>query len=134
MVLFRKDMAAAGVGFSLAVFGTHMWMFQSYSSSHPTIPIPDRGFVHSLNNHGHHVYLTDTEATGLALLWLAFLVGILSIGSTTVGLTPAERVATVRSSTIIACSVLIFIAAIYLWGSSIAAFAVSHGIILNFWR
>jgi hypothetical protein len=68
------------------------------------------------------------------LLWLAFLVGILSIGSTTVGLTPAERVATVRSSTIIACSVLIFIAAIYLWGSSIAAFAVSHGIILNFWR
>jgi hypothetical protein len=134
MMSFRKDIGAAGVGFSLAVFGTHMWMFQSYSSSHPTTPIPDRGFVHSLNNHGHHVYLTDTEATGLALLWLAFLVGILFVGSIAIGLTSAERVATVRSSTIIACSVSIFIAAIYLWGSSMAAFAVSHGIILNFWR
>ena len=130
MISFRKDIGAAGVGFCLAVFGTHMWIFQSYSSTHPTIPVPDRGFVHSLNNHGHHVYLTDTEATGLALLWLAFLVGILSVGS--IGLTHAERVATVQSSTIIACSVLIFIAAIYLGGSSMAAFAVSHGIILNF--
>jgi hypothetical protein len=109
-----------------------MWMFQSYSSTHPTIPVPDRGFVHSLNNHGHYVYLTDTEATGLALLWLGFLVGILSVGSIAIGLTHAERVPTVRSSTIIACSVLIFVAAIYLWGSSMAAFAVSHGIILNF--
>ena len=132
MISFRKDIGAAGVGFCLAVFGTHMWMFHSYSSTHPTISVPDQGFVHSLNNHGHYVYLTDTEATGLALLWLAFLVGILSVGSIAIGLTHAERVATVRSSTIIACSVLIFIAAIYLRGSSMAAFAVSHGLTLNF--
>ena len=130
MMSWRKDIGAVGVGFALAVFGTHSWMFQSYSSSHPTIPIPDRGYVYSLNNHGHHVYLTDTEATGLALLWLVFLIAILAVGSTAIGLTNAERAGTVRSSTIIACSVLIFIAAIYLSGSSMAAFAVSHGVIL----
>jgi hypothetical protein len=133
MMSFRKDFAAAGVGLALAIFGVHMWMFQSYLSSHPTIPIPDRGFVHALNNHGHHVYLTDTEATGLALLWLAFLVSILPVGSIAIGLAKPDRAPTVRSSTIIACSVLISIGAIYLWGPSIAVFAVSHEVILNFW-
>lgn len=132
MTSFRKDSVATGVGLALAIFGTHMWMFHSYLASHPTIPIPDRGFVHAINNHGYHVYLTDTEATGLALLWLAFLVSILLVGSIAIRLAKSDRVPTVRSITIIACSVLISIGAIYLWGLSIAAFAVSHEVILNF--
>ena len=96
------------------------------------MPIPDRGFVHALNNHGGHVYMTDAEVTGLALLWIIFLVSILLWGIIAIGLAETERVATVRSNTILACSTVVSVGAIYLVGPSTAAFAVSHGIILNF--
>jgi len=129
---FRKDIAAAGVGLALAFFGTHMWMFQSYLSSSPTRAVPDQGVVRALNNHGHYFYVSDTEATGLSLLWLAFLVSGLVVGSLVVRLSKSDRAPTVRSSTIIAGSLLISIGAIYLLGRPIAAFAVSHGASLNF--
>ena len=109
-----------------------MWMFQSYFSSHPRMPIPDQGFVHALNNHGAYVYLRDAEATGLALLWLAFLVSFLLWGSIAVGLSAVDRSPTKRSSAIIACSTLVSVGAIYLLGQPIVASAVSHGLILNF--
>jgi hypothetical protein len=96
------------------------------------MPIPDQGLVHAINNHGSHVYLTDTEVTGLALLWIAFLVGVLLWGIIAIGLAESDRVATARSSTILACSTLVSVGAIYFVGQSIAAFAVSHGVILNF--
>jgi hypothetical protein len=128
----RKDIAAAGSGFSIAAFGTRLWISQSYLSSHPRMPIPDQGLVHAINNHGSHVYLTDTEVTGLALLWIAFLVGVLLWGIIAIGLAESDRVATARSSTILACSTLVSVGAIYFVGQSIAAFAVSHGVILNF--
>lgn len=128
----RKDMAAAGTGLTLAVFGTHMWLFQSYLSSRPTKPAPDQGMVQALNNHGHYFYVTNIEATGLALLWLTFLVGILILGSIVIKLPKPDRAPTVRSSTIIACSVLICVGAIYLLGWPIATFAVSHAFSLNF--
>jgi hypothetical protein len=73
-----------------------------------------------------------TRHAGLALLWLAFLVSILLVGSIAIGLAKPDRVPTLRSSTIIACSALISVGAIYLWGLSIAAFAVAHEVILNF--
>jgi hypothetical protein len=130
--MLRKDIVAVGSGFAIAAFGTRMWVFQSYVSSHPKIPIPDQGFVHALNNHGSHVYLTDVEATGLALLWITFLASILLWGPIAIRLTKTDRIATRRSSIIIACSSVVSVGAIYLLGQSIAAFAVSYGVILNF--
>jgi hypothetical protein len=96
------------------------------------MPIPDQGLVHAINNHGSHVYLTDTEVTGLALLWITFLVSVLFWGIIAIGLAESDRVATARSTAILACSTLVSVGAIYLAGPSIAAFAVSHGVILNF--
>jgi hypothetical protein len=128
----RKDIAAAGSGFSIAAFGTRLWISQSFLSSHPRMPIPDQGLVYAINNHGSHVYLTDTEVTGLALLWIAFLVSVLLSGIIAIGLAESDRVATARSTTILACSTLVPVGAIYLVGQSMAAFAVSHGAILNF--
>jgi hypothetical protein len=109
-----------------------MWMFQSYLSSRPTRPAPDQGLVRAPSNHGHYFYVSDTEATGLALLWLAFLVSILVVGSIAIGLSKSDRAPTVRSSTIIGCSLLISVGAIDLLGWPIAALAVSHGASLNF--
>jgi hypothetical protein len=129
---YRKDITAAGVGLALALFGTHMWVFQSYLSSRPTGPVPGQGLLRELSNHGHKFYVSDVEATGLALLWLAFLVSILLVGSIGMELSKSDRVPTVRSSTTIACSLLISIGVIYLLGWPIAAFAVSHGASLNF--
>jgi len=129
---FRKDITAAVVGLALAFFGTHMWLFQSYLSSSPTSAVPDQGLVHALNNHGHYFYVSDTEATGLSLLWLAFLVSGLVVGSLAIRLSKSDRAPSVRSSTIIACSLLISIGAIYLLGWPTATFAVSHGLSLNF--
>jgi hypothetical protein len=128
----RKDLVAAGSGFSIAAFGTRLWISQSYLSSHPRMPIPDQGLVYAINNHGSHVYLTDTEVTGLALLWIAFLVSVLLWGIIAIGLAESDRIATARSTTILACSTLVSLGAICLAGQSIAAFAVSHGVILNF--
>src|SRR4051812_42447168 len=128
----RKDIAAAGSGFSIAAFGKRLWISQSYLSSHPRMPISDQGLVYAINKHGSHVFLTDTEVTGLALLWIAFLVSVLLWGMIAIGSAESDRVATARSSTILACSTLVSVGAIYFVGKSIAAFAVSHGVILNF--
>jgi hypothetical protein len=126
----KSDVGAALVALALASFGTHLWIFHSYFSSHPRWPIAEGGFVYALNNHGSHVYVTDREVTGLGLLSLTFLISILVVGIV-VGRTELAK-ATTRSTTIIACSLPLYIGAIYFFGQSIASFFVSHGIILIF--
>jgi hypothetical protein len=51
-----------------------MWLFFAYFDSRPRVPKPELGLIHALNNHGSYVFISDTEATGLALLTYAFLV------------------------------------------------------------
>lgn len=72
----RYDIAAATAALCPASFGTFLWLFFAYFSSHPTKPNRALGFVYALNNHGSYVYLSDTESTGLALLLNLFMAGI----------------------------------------------------------
>src|SRR5665213_2329562 len=101
----RYDIAATMLAFGFASFGTHVWIFLSYFSSHPKLPNVEEGFVHALNNHGSHVYVTDAEATGLGLLWLAFFLGILCGGLICPRPHPAS--APLRLKIIFACSLLL---------------------------
>ena len=73
---FRTGIALAALALCPASFGTDLWLFFSYFSSHPTKPNAALGFVHALNNHGSYVYLSDTESPGLVLLMNVFLVGL----------------------------------------------------------
>ena len=72
---FRYDVVSSLAALCLASFGTHLFLFFSYFSSHPTEPNNTLGLIHALNNHGSYVYLSDTEWTGLALLRMAFMAG-----------------------------------------------------------
>jgi hypothetical protein len=62
--------AAASAALCPASFGTFLWLFFAYFSSHPAKPNAALGFVHALNHHGSYVYLSDAESTGLALLMM----------------------------------------------------------------
>jgi hypothetical protein len=131
--LTRNDVTSAITGLGAASFGTHLWLFLAYVSSHPRQPDAELGFIHALTYHGSNIYVTDAEATGLALLWIAFFVSIILAGILTrrgerdfAGATSTER-----EKIIFAGSLLIYTAAIYLAGQSMANFAVSHGIILH---
>jgi hypothetical protein len=126
----RNDLASSIGALGLVSFGINLWLFYAYYSSHPKQPDVGHGFTHPLNNHGSYVYLTDTEATGLYLLLLAFLISILLAGLIRHGGSdPAST--SPRMKIIFACSLVIYTLVICLAGPSIANFAVSHGIVLN---
>lgn len=72
----RNDIASATVAICPASFGAFLWLFFAYFSSHPTTPNDELGLVYKLSNHGSYVYLSATESTGLALLMIAFVVGL----------------------------------------------------------
>src|SRR5579863_133209 len=77
----RKSICLASAALSMAsicsFFGAQIW----YSSTRPTEPHPEQGRIYA-----HHlklcatVYLTASEATGLTILPIAFLGGLLSAG------------------------------------------------------
>jgi hypothetical protein len=64
----RIDIADAAVALFPSGWITYFWIFFSYFSSHPTKPNAELGLVRALANHGSYVYVSDAEATGLALL------------------------------------------------------------------
>src|SRR5258708_7339357 len=125
------DLASAMTALALASFGTNIWLFYAYFSSHPKRPDAGLGFIYALNNHGSYVYLTDAETTGRGLLWISFFVCFLLAGLARSGGTDLVNL-TARLKIVFACSLLFYIGGIYLWGRSIANFAVYHGVILHF--
>jgi hypothetical protein len=144
----RTDLALATLALCPASFGTHLWLFFSYFSSHPTKPNAALGLVHALNNHGSYVYLSDTESTGLALLMNVFLVGLfgafalfpkdptLAPPGTARSLTHFYVAKayldnpTPRQKAVFLCLILFYIAVIRVAGPMIVSHLVSRGIVL----
>ena len=125
-----------------------MCLFFSYFSSRPTKPNAALGFVHALNNHGSYVYLSDTESTGLVLLMNLFIVGLFgafAILPEDPTLAPPETARwlthfyvakadlenpTPRQKAIFLCSLVFYIAVIWLAGPMIVRLMVSRGMVL----
>jgi hypothetical protein len=126
----RNDIASAFVALGVASFGAHLWLFLAYVSSHPRQPDAELGFIHALSYHGY-VYVTDAEATGLVLLWIAFFISLLLEGVIARRGEPDVTGSTARMKIVFACSLLICTGAIYLAGRPMTNFAVSHGIVLH---
>ncbi|MGH6933245.1 MAG: hypothetical protein ACREEE_12525 [Dongiaceae bacterium] len=147
---FRNDIASATAPLCIVSFGAFLWLFFAYFSTHPVQPDPERGYVHALSNHGSHVYLTDIESTGLALLMAAFAIGFLL----TIAIAPKDHILpppktprwiayvsaryrtdladpSPRMKAIFLCSLGCYVAVILLAGRSIASFVVSLGIVLE---
>lgn len=142
----RYDVVSALFALCAASFGTEMFLFFSYFNSHPTTPNPSLGLIHALNNHGSYVYLSETEWTGLSLLRTAFAVGLFSIFlilPKDPGRAPAGTARWVsyfyvekphsvdpppRLKIIFLCSILFYIAVIYLAGPVAVHLLVSRGI------
>ena len=132
----RNDVASATVALCVASFGTFLWLFFAYFSSHPTKPNVELGFVRALNNHGSFVYLSDTESTGLALLMLGFFVGLLAAGvivpKDPFGALKADFAPAIpRMKIIFLCSLVFYLAVIWLVGPALVRLVVSQGIVLH---
>jgi acyl transferase domain-containing protein len=68
----RNHTAAVFAGFATFSFLVHLILFFIYLSSRPRVPNTALGQVHPFNNHGSFVYVSQSEATGLSLLMIAF--------------------------------------------------------------
>jgi hypothetical protein len=147
----RNEIATAAAALCPASFGAHLWLFYKYFSSHPTRPDVESGFVYQLNNHGAYVYVSNMEATGLALLWMAFFVGLFLLfivapkdfilpspemprWITYVGGIAKTDLAnpTPKLKVIFLCSLVFYVVVIWLAGPSIVGLFVSHGVVLHF--
>jgi hypothetical protein len=146
---FRYDIAAATAALCPASFGTFLWLFFAYFSSHPAKPNAALGFVHALNNHGSYVYLSDAESTCLALLMNVFMIGLFGMFAilpkdpalappgtgrwlTHFYLSKTDLAnPTPRLKAIFLCSLVFYLAVIYLAGPAIVRFVVSRGIVLQ---
>ena len=148
----RTDIACAISAVCAASFSTNLWLTFSYAASRPRQPDPALGIVYPLNNHGSITYLSNSEATGMGLLMMAFFIGLLA----TVIIVPKEAILprpgtpqwltyvsartrtplgnrTPRLTTIFACSLVVWLAVIVFGGRAIADFAVSEGLSLSAW-
>ena len=146
---FRYDIAAATAARCPASFATFLGLFFACFSSHPAKPNAALGYVHALNNHGSYVYLSDAESTGLALLMKVFMIGLFgmfAILPKDPALAPSGTARwltyfyvaktdlanpTPRLKAIFLCSLVFYLAVIYLTGPSIVRFVVSRGIVLQ---
>jgi hypothetical protein len=141
----RNDVASAIVALCPVSFGVHLWLFFTYFSSRPTQPNAQLGFVRALNNHGSYVYISDAESTGLALLMMAFVAGLVG----TLAVVPKDPIhpATPRWTTylvgktdladptprlkiIFLFGLVVYFAVICFAGPSIVRLIVSKGIVL----
>lgn len=143
----RYDVVSSIFALGVTCTVTHLFLSFSYFNSHPTAPNYALGLVNALNNHGSHVYLSDTEWVGLSLLRMvcfACLVSTYAILPKDPTLAPPDTprwiahsfyVAMVkpppRMKTIFLCSIAFYLAVIYLAGYSIAHLFASHHIILE---
>src|ERR1700690_2454727 len=133
-----------------ACLGTELGLWISYFNSHPAAPNSALGLVNALNNHGSYVYLSDTEWVGLSLLRMVFFACVVS----TYAILPKDPTlappdtprwvahsfyvaktnwvsAPPRLKTIFLCSIVFYLAVIYLAGPLVVHFLVSHRIILE---
>jgi hypothetical protein len=143
---FRYDIVSAIAPLCAASGGTQLFLFFAYFSSHPTTPNAALGFVHALNNHGSYVYISDTESTGLSLLMNVFFAGLVGM-FVVVPKNPAppgtarwvthfnfarpDYLAshTIRQKTIFLCSLMFYLAVIWLAGPWIVRLVVSRGFV-----
>lgn len=146
----RYDVVSSGFSLGSACFVTHMFLFFSYFNSRPAAPNSALGLVNALNNHGSYVYVSDAEWVGLSLLRMVFLACLFS----TYVLLPKDHTLappdtprwiahsfyvakpdTVnpppRLKAIFLCSIVFYLAVIYLAGPLIVHVFVSHRIILQ---
>lgn len=144
----RTEVALASFAICWASVGTYGWLFVSYYYSRPTTPDATLGFVHALNVHGSpvYVYISDTDLTGLALLRTTFILGLigafvlfpkdptLAPPGTARWLTrfyvaKAELVnPTSRQKANFLCSILVYVALVWLAGPAIVRLILSSGI------
>ena len=128
--------AFCGANF-VCLIGATLW----YASTRPTAPNVAAGRTYAFHEkNSATVYLTASETTGLSLLPLGFIVGFASLGIaivtepkeyTSLG-TIKEAVYTKRDNLMLLAFAVSYIVIVVVAGPSIANFAVSHGIVLDF--
>jgi hypothetical protein len=146
----RYDVVSSIGALAVACFGTGLFLYFSYFDSHPAAPNSALGLVNALNNHGSYVYISDTEWVGLSLLHMVFFacgVSIYAILPKDPTLAPPDtprwiahsfyvaKTDTVKTpprlKAIFLCSIVFYLAVIYLAGPLIVQLLVSHRIILE---
>jgi hypothetical protein len=144
----RYDVVSSIFALGAACFGTYLILYFGYFNSHPTAPNSALGLVNALNNHGSYVYLSDTEWVGLSLLKMVFFACVVSIYALlpkdptlappdtprwiarSFYVAKADTVTPpLRLKTIFLCSIVFYVAVIYVAGSLIAHLFVSHRLI-----
>jgi hypothetical protein len=110
-----------------ASFFSQLWLFFSYHYSVlPKTPEPELGRIYQSSNHGSLVYLTGSEASGLSLLWVAFVVGFVLVGvMVTSGWIPKDPGR--QEYLVMAVALIGWFATIVFGGPYVLAFTVSHG-------
>lgn len=71
----RHVITAVGGALAATSFAAHIILFQQYQATRPIHPDPASGLIYESNNHGHYVYLSAAEMTGLSLPMCLFAVG-----------------------------------------------------------
>ena len=146
----RYDVVSSIGALAAACFGTGLLLYFSYFNSHPAAPNSALGLVNALNNHGSYVYISDTEWVGLSLLRMVFFACVVSIYAVLPkdpALAPPDTPRWVahsfyvaktnwvsappRLKTIFLCSIVFYLAIIYLAGPLMVRLLVSHRIILE---
>jgi len=135
----RDNIAAASCGIFIASFLSLLWVSADYGLNRSRQPQPEARRIYPLNDHGTASYITDVEATGLGFLVCALLtsfgLGLLVVtkgnrppgGKIPTGLDDPSRKQYLVALTAGACYLIVVVD----WGHQIAAFAVSHGLILS---
>jgi len=146
----RYDVVSSIFALAAACFGTQCFLWISYFNSHPAAPNSALGLVNALNNHGSYVYLSDTEWVGLSLLRTVFFACVVSTYAVLPKdptLAPPDTPRWVAHSFYVAktkwvdppprlkaiflCSIVFYLAVIYLAGPLLVRLLVSHRIILE---
>jgi hypothetical protein len=144
----RYDLATSIFALGLACAGLQLFLLVSYFSSHPGIPDSARGLINALDNHGSYVYISDTEWVGLSLLRMVLFVCLFGtiavlpkdptrapfdtprwVAHSFYVAEPGTITTKPRIETVFVCSIVLYLAAIYLVGPLIVRLLVSHGII-----
>lgn len=123
----KSSIAATCVALCQASFFSQLWLFFSYHySTLPKTPQPELGRIYQSSNHGSLVYLTGAEATGLSLLWVAFVVGFVLFGVMVTSRWVPKELGR-EQYLIMAVAVISWLAIIAFEGPYVVAIAVSHG-------
>ncbi len=133
----RNYIATACFALCLAGFPSYLWLFFQYQSTRPDHPQPDLGFVHALNNHGSYVFINDVESTGLSVLMGMFFVGFMLFlivvpkTYTFKGIDHDLINPTPQQYKVLWIAMICYYGVIIFAGKHIAAFIVSHGLVLS---